>query len=101
MRPELPLSHCFAFRVFPILCLLLLPNPVAAQSAANYCEASAAVKEEIKKVNNLVYEKVPFKIWRERQMTMLQELLKKYPGDFHVQRRYQDARRSGLMVDLK
>ena len=101
MKPEPPLSRCFASRGFPILCLLLLPNLAAAQSAGNYCEASAAVKEDIKKANNLVYENVPFKIWRERQLTLLQESLKKYPGDFHVQRRYQDARRGGLMVDMK
>ena len=30
---------------------------------------------------------------------MLQELLKKHPGDFHVQRRYQIHRQSGFFVD--
>ena len=89
-------------RVFPILFLLLLPNlTAAAQSAGNYCEASAAVKEEIKKVNRVIYENLPFRIRREQQLGMLQELLKKYPGDFHVQRRYQDVRRSGLVVEWK
>ena len=97
MKPESPLS---AFRVFPILCLLLLPNLTAAQSAGNYCEASAAVKDEIKKVNN-VNAKVPFKIWHGQQIAMLQDLLKKYPGDFHILRRYLDARRSPLIVDMK
>ena len=101
MKPEPPLSRSFAFRVFPILCLLLLPHLTPAQSTGNYCEASPAVKEEIKKVNKLVYERVPFKIWHARQIAMLQELLKKYPGDFHVQRRYQDARRGILLVDWK
>ena len=80
MKPEPPLSRCFASRGFPILCLLLLPNLAAAQSAGNYCEASAAVKEDIERANNLVYENVPFKIWRERQLTLLQESLKKYPA---------------------
>lgn len=98
-REPPPFSHCFVFRVFPILALLLLPNITAAQSTANYCEASAAVKEDIKKVNSLSYENLPFKIRRERQIEMLQGLLQKYPGDFHVQRRYQDARRSGFIVD--
>ena len=65
MKPEPPLSRCFAFRLFPILCLLLLPNLTAAQSAGNYCEASAAVKAEIKKVNSAFQENVPFKIWHE------------------------------------
>ena len=101
MKPEPPLSHCFAFRVFPILCLLLLQTLAVAQSAGDYCEASAAVKEDIKKVNNLFDEKVPVNIWVERQLTTLQELLKKDPGDFHVQRRYQDARRSRLLTDWK
>ena len=96
MKPE-PLP----FRIFPILCLLLLPNFTPAQSAENYCEASAAVKDEIKKVNNLFDEKVPVNTWVERQLTTLQELLKKYPGDFHVQRRYQEARRSRLLTDWK
>ena len=32
---------------------------------------------------------------------MLRDLLKKYPGDFHLLRRYQDAQRSGLLVDMK
>ena len=98
MKPESPLS---AFRVFPILCLLLLPNLTAAQSAGNYCEASAAVKVEIRKVNNIIHERVPFKIWHGQQIAMLQELLKKYPGDFHVLRRYLDAQRSPLLVDMK
>jgi len=100
MRPE-PRSPCFAFRVFPILCLLLLPPLAAAQSTVNYCEPSAVVKDDLKKVNNIIYENLPFKIRRERQIAMLQELLKKYPGDFHIQRRYQDARRAGLLIDWK
>ncbi|HEX7332106.1 MAG TPA: TlpA disulfide reductase family protein [Pyrinomonadaceae bacterium] len=98
MKPGSPLS---AFRVAPILCLLLLPNLTAAQSAGNYCAASTAVKDEIRKVNNIVHEKVPFKVWHKQQIAMLQELLKKYPGDFHVLRRYQDAQRSPLLVDMK
>ena len=98
MRTE-PLPHRFASRVVPFLCLILLPTLTAAQSTGNYCEASAAVKEDFKKVNSLNYENLPFRTRREQQIAMLQELLKKHPGDFHVQRRYQDARRSGLSVD--
>lgn len=88
-------------RVVAFLWLLVLPTIAAAQNTGNYCEPSAAVKEEIKKVNNLFDDKVPVKVWRERQFTRLQELLKKYPGDFHIQRRYQDARRGGMVVDWK
>src|SRR5829696_638647 len=100
MRTE-PLPHRFASRVVPFLCLLLLPTFTVAQSTGDYCEPSAAVKEDIKKVNSLIYENLPFKTRREQQIAMLQELLKKHPGDFHVQRRYQDARRGGLLVDWK
>ena len=99
MRIE-PLPHRFASRVVPFLCLLLLPTlTAAAQNTGDYCEASAAVKEDIKKVNSLIYENLPFKTRRERQIAMLQELLKKHPGDFHIQRRYLDTRRGGLSVD--
>ena len=94
-----PLPHRFASRVVPFLCLLLLPTLAAAQNTGNYCDAGAAVKEDFKKVNSLSYENLPFKTRRERQIAMLQDLLKKHPGDFHVQRRYLDARRSGLSVD--
>jgi thiol-disulfide isomerase/thioredoxin len=88
-------------RVVAFLWLLLLPTLAAAQNTGNYCEPSAAVKEEIKKVNNVFYDKALFRIRRERQITMLQELLKKYPGDFQLLRRYQDARRYGIIVDWK
>lgn len=98
MRTE-PLPYRFASRVVPFLWLLLLPTVAAAQNTGNYCEASAAVKEDFKKVNSLSYENLPFKTRRVQQIAMLRELLKKHPGDFHVQRRYLDARRSGLSVD--
>jgi len=57
------------------------------------------VKEELKNVSKLSDADLPYNVRRERQITMLQELLKKYPGDFHVQRRYLDARLSGFSVD--
>jgi thiol-disulfide isomerase/thioredoxin len=88
-------------RVVAFLSLLLLPTVAAAQNTGNYCEPSAAVKEEIKKVNNVLYDQARLTIRRERQIAMLQELLKKYPGDFHLQRRYQDARRYGMIVEWK
>lgn len=77
MSPEPVRSHGFAFRVFPILCLLLLPPFAAAQSSADYCEPSDAVKEDIRNVNHVNYENLPFATRRERQISMLQELLKK------------------------
>jgi thiol-disulfide isomerase/thioredoxin len=98
MKPE---PRCFALRIFPVLCLLLFANPAAAQNPGNLCEASAAVKAEIKKVNNIIHEKAPFMTLRERQLAIMRELLTKYLGDFHLQRRYQDVLRNGLLVDSK
>ena len=76
MRTEpLPL-----LRVFPVLCLLLLPTVAVAQSTGKYCEPGAAVKEDLKKVDRVNYENLPFKLRLERKITMLQELAKKYSG---------------------
>src|SRR5262245_52600799 len=86
-------------RFLLIACIAFLPGVVVAQSTVNYCEAPAAVKEELKKVAKLNDEDLPFKVRREQQLAMFRELVNKYPGDFFVQRRYQDARLSGFYVD--
>jgi len=100
MLPEVPTSfRRLAVQLLPIVCLLLIPCFGLAQSAGNRCEPAPAVKEDLKKVTQLNDEDLPYKIRRERQIATLQELLKKYPGDFYVERRYQDARLSGLFVD--
>lgn len=65
-----------------ILCLFAVP-----QSATNYCDPPAPVKEELKKLAKLRDEDLAVKTSRERQLAILQEMLKKYPGDFHVHRR--------------
>ena len=88
-----------SFRCFTILCILFVPAVVVAQSTANYCEAPPAVQEELRKVSAIYDEDIPFVMQRERQIAVLEELLKKYPDSFHVQRRYQDVRLSGLVVD--
>ena len=88
-----------SFRCFTILCMLLVPGFVMAQSAANYCEAPAAVQEQLTKVSALYDEDLPYKLIREQQMAMLEELLKKYPDNLHVKRRYQDIRLSGYFTD--
>ena len=88
-----------SLRLFPLVCLLLLPTFVLAQDSANYCEAPAAIKEEFKKLSAIDDVELPYKVRRERQLVMLQDLLKKYPDDFFVQRRYQITLLTGLFVD--
>ena len=89
----------FSLRLLPVACLLLTPEFVAAQSSGNYCEPSPAVKEDFRKLAAIDDADLPYKTRRDRQHAMLQELLKKHPGDFHVQRRFQIHRQSGFFVD--
>ena len=98
MTAKLCFRHT-ASQVFLLSCLLLVPSFALAQSAANYCEPSPAVKADLKKVSSLNEEDIPFAVRLERQKTMLQELLTKYPDDFFLQRRYQDSRRAGFFAD--
>jgi thiol-disulfide isomerase/thioredoxin len=94
-------TYCrrFALLLLPVASILLIANSGYAQSAGKYCESYPAVKEELKKVTRVNDEDLPYKKRRERQLSMLEELVKKYPGDFHAQRRYQDSRLSGFFVD--
>lgn len=89
----------FAVLLLPVAIILLTADSGYAQSAGNYCEPPPAVKEDLKQVTRVNDDDLPYKKRRERQILMLQELVKKYPGDLHVQRRYQDARLSGFFVD--
>jgi thiol-disulfide isomerase/thioredoxin len=88
-------------RAFVTACLSLgaYSSLALAQGAVNYCEPSAELKAELKKVTQVNDEDLPYKQRRERQTAMLQALLKKYPNDFHLQRRYQNDRRAGFFVD--
>ena len=88
-----------SLQLLAIACLLLLPTFALAQGSANYCEAPAVIKEEFKKLTTIDDVDVPYKVRRERQLVMLQDLMKKYPDDFFVQRRYQMARLTGLFID--
>lgn len=99
MTELLTCSRRFALRVLPIACLLLLPQFAQAQTSPNYCEPSPAVKEDFRKLAAILDEDLPYRSRRERQLLMLHDLLKKYPGDFHVQRRYQSHRQSDFFVD--
>jgi thiol-disulfide isomerase/thioredoxin len=53
----------------------------------------------LKKVDKVGDEDLLYKQRRERQLAMLQELLKKHPDDYHVRKRYLDMRNSGFGSD--
>ena len=99
MTELLTCSRRFVLRLLPLACLLLLPPFAPAQSSPNYCEPSPAVKEDFRKLAAILDEDLPYKVRRERQLAMLHDLLKKYPDDFHVQRRYQSHRQSDFLGD--
>ena len=80
--------------------LLLVPGIALAQTTADYCEPSPAIKAELKKVAKVYEEELPFTARLQKQKKMLEEMLGKYPNDFHLQKRYQDSRRSGFIYDL-
>ncbi len=87
---------------FPVLAptfLLLIPGSSFAQTGIGYCEPSHALKEELRNVDKQSDGDLPYKLRHEQQQTMLLDLLKKYPNNFHLQRRYQNERRSGFLVD--
>jgi thiol-disulfide isomerase/thioredoxin len=97
MTSKSPFRH--ALQLLTLTCLLLVPVVVLAQDAASYCEPSPAIKAELKKVSDVYEQGLPFAVRLQKQKTMVQELLAKYPNDFHVQRRYQDTRRAGFFAD--
>ena len=83
----------------PLAFIFIVTNVAFAQDKIDYCELSPAVKEDLKAVDKLVDEDLPFQVRRQRQLVLLQELVKKHPSDFNVQRRYLDTRMSGFSVD--
>jgi thiol-disulfide isomerase/thioredoxin len=80
--------------------MLLVPDITLAQDGGGYCEPTPVIKAELKKVSDLYEEEIPFAVRLERQKKMLQELINRYPDDFHVQRRYQDSLRGGFFADI-
>ena len=88
-----------AIRLLPIACLLFVPALALAQTSTNYCDPSPAVREDFKRIAAIDDEDLPYKVKRERVLAAWQDLLKKHPGDFHVQRRYQTVRRGSFYVD--
>jgi thiol-disulfide isomerase/thioredoxin len=86
-----------------VVCLLTISSfsVALAQSKGYSCDPSADVKAELKKIDKVGDEELPYKQRRERQLAIAQELLKKYPDDYFVRRRYQDLRRSGFDSDIE
>jgi thiol-disulfide isomerase/thioredoxin len=90
--------------LFPMIarafaCLLFAAAVSLAQSPANSCAPVAEVKEGLRQMSKLNEQDVPYKQRREQQAAMLQALLKKFPHDFHLQKRYQNDRRYGFFTD--
>src|SRR5687767_11684183 len=89
-----------AFLLLSLSFLLFVPGLASAQATGSYCEPSPVIKAELKKVSDVHNEDLPYSARLQRQKTMLQELISKYPDDYHVRRRYQDSRRAGFFADV-
>ncbi|MBO0857835.1 MAG: redoxin family protein [Chloracidobacterium sp.] len=84
-----------------IVCLLIISgfSLAVAQGKGYSCDPSSEVKAELKKIDKVSEEDLLYKQRHERQLAMYQELLKKYPDDYHVRKHYLDMRNSGYDVD--
>jgi thiol-disulfide isomerase/thioredoxin len=85
--------------LLPVAFIFIVTNVAVAQDKIDYCEQSPAVKEDLRRIDKLSEEDLPYKVRRERALAMFQELLKKYPTDFHVQRRYVETRMGAFFAD--
>lgn len=85
-------------RTFAAVCLLFGVT-LYAQNVPNVCAPAGEVKEGLRQTSKLNDEGLPFKQRREQQSAMLEALLKKFPNDFHLQKRLQGERRSGPSAD--
>src|SRR5262249_26492617 len=79
-------------KILLLACCLPFSSNALAQDKVNYCEPSASIKEELNKLPKFNEDDSDYKDHRERGMAMLAALAKKYPTDFHVQRRWAEAR---------
>ena len=96
------IQSLIAFRKTGLVACLLTVSSFSgalAQSKGYSCDPSPAVKAELKKIDKVADEGLLFKQRRERQLAMLQELLKKHPDDYHVRKRILDTRNSGFDID--
>src|SRR5262245_14406008 len=99
---RMKIQSLIAFRKTGLVaCLFTISNfsVALAQSKGYSCDPSPAVKAELKKIDKVGDEDLLYKQRRERQLAMLQDLLKKHPDDYHVQKRYLDMRNSSFDSD--
>ncbi len=89
----------FALRFLPFACLLLTPVIGFAQSGQNYCEPSDAMREDFQRLGKTDEQNLPFEVRRQQRNTLFQEFLARYPGNFHVERRYLENRLAGYFAD--
>jgi thiol-disulfide isomerase/thioredoxin len=92
MVAELLTSARYALRLLPLAFIFIVPSFAVAQSQIDYCEMSPTVKEDMKGIDKLFDEDLPFKLRAERQLALFPEVLKKHPNDLHVRRRYLETR---------
>src|SRR6266852_7932148 len=100
MESEMLLTLCRTLkRGLVALCLALTvgSSHLLAQDAVNYCEPSAAVKDELKKLPQWNEDEMSYKLYQKRRLAALEKLAQKYPGDFHVRNRYYEARQNDMI----
>lgn len=87
------------FTLLTLAFVVMLSHAINAQSQINYCEQSPAVEADMKAVNKIFDEDLPFKVRTARQLALLKDMLKKYPTDYFVRRRYLDTSLGGFSVN--
>ena len=70
---------------------VVLESVAPAQSKSNYCEPEPEIKKAISEINVDPDGSLPYRKGNEKEFLVLRELLKKYPENFFVRRRYQDV----------
>ena len=85
----IPLSHS------SLACLLLgfcfVSTQAQIQTQANYCDPSKEVKQQLQRLPDEWDGSMPYHQAKVQKVVQLRELLKKYPKDIFVHRRYQQA----------
>ena len=88
-----------ALRLLPLAFICIMSSFAVAQTQIDYCEMSPAVKEDMKQIDQLFNEDLPFKLRADRQLALFPEVLKKYPNDFHVRQLYLGTRLGGFSLN--
>jgi len=72
-------------------CFVSTQTQAQTQPQANYCDPSKEVKQQLQRLPDEWDGSMPYQQAKERKVAQLRELLKKYPKDIFVHRRYQQA----------